>query len=63
MHLVPTKLALAARYKALQVAEDYNIGACFECGSCAFICPAQIPLVQLIRTGKMHLAAKDRKAV
>lgn len=62
MYLVPTKLALASRYKALQVAEDYNIRACFECGSCAFICPAQIPLVQLIRSGKMYLAAKDRKA-
>ena len=56
MHLVPTRIALAARNKDPLLCRRYNISACFECGSCAFICPAQIPLVQLIRTGKTLLS-------
>jgi electron transport complex protein RnfC len=31
----------------------YHIGACMECGCCAYICPARLPLVQLIRLGKI----------
>ena len=58
MRLVPTKIALAARYGEVEVAERYNIMACFECGSCAYGCPANIPLVQLIRAGKAMVAAK-----
>ncbi len=57
MNLVPTRLALASRFKDLGLARKYSIMACFECGSCAYICPAGLPLVQLIRTGKAHLAA------
>ena len=58
MHLVPTRLGLAARIKDTVLCRRYNITACFECGCCAFICPAQIPLVQLIRTGKTLLSKK-----
>jgi len=60
MNLVPTKLAAAARYKNLELADKYNIMGCLECGACAYICPASIPLVQLIRTGKI-LAAQNQK--
>jgi electron transport complex protein RnfC len=58
MNLVPTKLALACRAKALDLAETYHIMACFECGSCAYTCPAGLPIVQLVRTGKALLAAQ-----
>ena len=60
MNLVPTKVAMAARFKDLNLARKYNIMACFECGSCAYICPAGLPLVQNIRTGKALLAAEGR---
>lgn len=53
--LVPTRIALAARMAAWDVAERYHIMACMECGCCAFTCPASIPLVQLIRMGKARL--------
>ncbi len=56
MNLVPTKLALAARYNNPDVALKYNISACFECGCCAYVCPAKINLVQLIRSGKRLVA-------
>lgn len=52
LHLVPTKMALAARREDWDLAKRYYIAACCECGCCAYVCPAGIPLVQLIRTGK-----------
>ena len=57
MNLVPTRLALAARYKNPELAAQYNIRACVECGSCAYVCPAKLNLVQLIREGKVQLNA------
>lgn len=61
MNLVPTKLALAARAKNVDVANSYHILACFECGCCAYTCPASIPLVQLIRTGKAQVIYAARQ--
>jgi len=61
MNLVPTRLALAARYKNVELAQKYNIMGCFECGCCTFICPANLKLVQLIRTGKAQVAASQKK--
>jgi electron transport complex protein RnfC len=29
--------------------------ACMECGCCAYVCPAGIPLVQLMRMGKAQM--------
>ncbi len=60
MNLVPTKVAMASRFKDLNLARKYNIMACFECGACAYICPAGLPLVQQIRTGKALLANEGR---
>ncbi|MHC4179360.1 MAG: electron transport complex subunit RsxC [Planctomycetota bacterium] len=53
MRLVPTKLALAARAGDPELARRYHIAACMECGCCAYTCPACLPLVQLIRLGKV----------
>jgi electron transport complex protein RnfC len=53
MRLVPTKLALAARAADPALARRYHVAACMECGCCAYACPASIPLVQLIRLGKV----------
>ncbi|MFO7560448.1 MAG: electron transport complex subunit RsxC [Desulfobacterales bacterium] len=60
MNLVPTKLAMAARYNNVSLAQKYNIMACFECGCCSYTCPANIKLVQLIRTGKAQLAGSQK---
>lgn len=57
MNLVPTRLALAARYNNPAIASRYHIHACFECGCCTYVCPAKINLVQLIRTGKTLVTA------
>lgn len=59
MNLVPTKIALATRANNLDIATHYHIMSCVECGSCAYTCPASIPLVQLIRTGKVMIRDKQ----
>jgi electron transport complex protein RnfC len=53
MNLVPTKLGMASRWRHTDVLTAYHIGACMECGCCAYTCPARLPLVQLIRLGKI----------
>ncbi len=52
LDLVPTKIAMASKYKAWDIAKAYSLLACVECGCCSYTCPASIPLVQLIRIGK-----------
>jgi electron transport complex protein RnfC len=53
LDLVPTKIALASKAGDVDLAERYHITACMECGCCAYVCPASIPLIQLIRLGKV----------
>ena len=53
MKLVPTKLALAARAGNAELVERYYVSSCMECGCCAYVCPAALPLVQLLRLGKV----------
>jgi electron transport complex protein RnfC len=48
-------MALASRYGDLELARRYHLQACVECGCCAYVCPAGIPLVQLMRVGKAQL--------
>jgi electron transport complex protein RnfC len=55
LNLVPSKIALAARNKDWDLARRYHMQACMECGCCAFVCPASIPLVQLMRMGKAQM--------
>lgn len=55
LRLVPTRIALASRSGNLELAQRYHMTACMECGCCAYTCPASIPLVQLIRAGKVML--------
>ena len=55
LHLVPTRIALAAKHEDWDLARRYHLRACMECGCCAYVCPAGIPLVQLIRVGKAQM--------
>jgi electron transport complex protein RnfC len=34
---------------------------CFECGSCAFVCPAKRPLVQFIRLARIQIREAEKK--
>ncbi|MBM4062058.1 MAG: electron transport complex subunit RsxC [Planctomycetes bacterium] len=51
--LNPSMLGLLARNEQHQrMADDFHLMDCFECGSCTFVCPAHIPLVQHFRISK-----------
>jgi H+/Na+-translocating ferredoxin:NAD+ oxidoreductase subunit C len=43
-------LALNGQYQ--RMADEFNLMDCFECGSCSFVCPSHIPLVQEFRLAK-----------
>jgi len=40
---------------------QFGIDDCFECGSCAFVCPSKRPLVQFIRLAKMKIKESKGK--
>jgi electron transport complex protein RnfC len=52
MFLNPTRLAHLAKAEHVHALPDYHVMDCFECGSCSYTCPSNIPLVQWIRMGK-----------
>jgi electron transport complex protein RnfC len=52
MFLNPSRLSLLVRFDEAERLQASNILDCFECASCSFVCPSNIPLVQLMRVGK-----------
>lgn len=60
MHLNPSRLGLLARKERFEEMETaFHLNDCFECGSCSYVCPANIPLVQYFRVAKLaNRAAK-----
>ena len=51
--LNPSQLGrLAANEEFDLMAAEHNLMDCFECGSCSFVCPSHIPLVQQFRAAK-----------
>ena len=62
LFLNPSQLGLLARVGEVErMADEYNLLDCFECGSCSYVCPAHIPLVQRFRAAK-GLVRKRRAA-
>lgn len=56
MGLNPSMLGmLAAKRDYEMMSERYYLGTCFECGSCSYVCPSNIPLVQQFRIAKRIL--------
>ena len=53
MFLNPSALGLLAKNEEYErMAAEEHLMDCFECGSCSFVCPAHIPLVQQFRVAK-----------
>jgi len=52
LHLSPTKIAHAVKNRDYELAAEYDLMACCECGCCSYVCPANIPLAQYLRSGK-----------
>ncbi len=53
LFLNPSHLGLLAKNEEyLQMAEQFHLKDCFECGACSYVCPSHIPLVQYFRLAK-----------
>ena len=62
MYLNPSELGLLAHSGAYdRMAERFHLMDCFECGSCSFVCPSNIPLVQYFRLAKADLRKRTKR--
>ncbi len=52
MQLVPTTLMNLIKQRRYAEAKAFGVDNCYECGSCAYECPAKIPLVDYMKLGK-----------
>ena len=51
--LNPSHLGLLAKNEEYeQMADEFHLMDCFECGACSYVCPSHIPLVQYFRLAK-----------
>ncbi len=53
MGLEPKEIAIHVEAGRAEETGRFGVFECFECGCCAFVCPAKRPLVQFIRLAKM----------
>lgn len=60
MGLMPAEISQAVEANDLALAEKLKVMNCFECGSCAYVCPAHRPLVQHNRRAKAIIGARLR---
>jgi len=56
--LMPLDMAANIKAGNFDRAEDYGINDCISCGSCGYVCPANIPLVHFFNYAKGELKAR-----
>jgi electron transport complex protein RnfC len=61
MGIEPYLIMTMVEKEKCEYLDDCHINDCMECGSCSYICPANRPLLDYIRLGKVRL--KRRKQV
>lgn len=57
MGLEPKEIAIHVEAGRPEDTKQFGVFECFECGCCAYVCPAKRPLVQFIRLAKMKAAS------
>ena len=61
MHLMPNYIAAFARRGDYDRAEEFGARSCVECGTCAYICPGSVPIVQFVRMTKAKINEEKRR--
>ena len=59
--LLPQQIFWHARAHDFDKAQDYHLFDCIECGCCAYVRPAHIPLVHYYRFAKTEIWAQERE--
>lgn len=59
--LSPALLNVAINANDMDQAEEIGVMDCIECGTCSYVCPSHIQLVQRFRVGKQLLRIKKQK--
>ncbi len=62
MGLLPLEMAARSKADDFEGANEYGLKDCILCGSCSYVCPSHIPLVQYFNYAKGELAAKREAA-
>jgi len=55
MGLLPKEVAIYVEAGKGHLTEKFGVFDCFECGCCAYVCPAKRPLVQFARLAKIAI--------
>jgi electron transport complex protein RnfC len=55
MGLSPKEIGIYVEAGKGHLTEQFGVMECFECGCCAYVCPAKRPMVQFCRIGKMQV--------
>jgi electron transport complex protein RnfC len=55
MRIMPAIISMAAEKERWDMARDYDVSDCIECGLCSYICPAKRDLVHLIKYAKTKI--------
>ncbi len=59
--LNPSRLGMLARVGHYEEMLEFNLMDCMECGSCSYVCPSNIPLVQRFRVAKGMLREEQAR--
>ena len=57
---MPLEMASRVRSDDVNAALDFGLIDCIACGSCAYVCPSQIPLVHYFNFAKGELEHRQR---
>lgn len=60
--LTPAEISRAVERMNIDLATEWNLLECKECGCCTFVCPAKRPIVQQVKLGKSEVARKKARA-
>ena len=61
MDILPATISQAVENKRFDWAEELNVMACIECGSCSYVCPSHRPLNQHFKWAKVEIQSKLRR--
>lgn len=50
--LSPAMITLAAEHQVFEMAQQWHVSDCIECGNCSYICPSKRPMMKWIQLAK-----------